>query len=175
MNITISARNTSVRESFKERVEKKLSKFDRFFDDAKAFVTVTNEGERETVEVTIKAEKLVFRAEKTTSDRIDSLESVCDLLFRQIVKNKSKLEHRLKSSAFNAEYDDAPYQPEDYQVVRTKRFPVKPMEVDEAILQMNMLGHDFFVYRNAANGEINVVYKRKGGAYGVIEAVEEEE
>ena len=82
--------------------------------------------------------------------------SVCDLLFRQIVKNKSKLEHRLKSSAFNAEYDDAPYQP-------------------EAILQMNMLGHDFFVYRNAANGEINVVYKRKGGAYGVIEAVEEEE
>ena len=67
------------------------------------------------------------------------------------------------------------HQPEDYQVVRTKRFPVKPMEVEEAILQMNMLGHDFFVYRNAANGEINVVYKRKGGAYGVIEAVEEEE
>ena len=175
MNITISARNTSVRESFKERVEKKLGKFDRFFDDAKAFVTVTNEGERETVEVTIKAEKLVFRAEKTTSDRIDSLESVCDLLFRQIVKNKSKLEKRLKATAFNAEYDDAPYQQEEYQVVRTKRFPVKPMDVEEAILQMNMLGHDFFVYRNVASNEINVVYKRKGGAYGVIEAVEEEE
>lgn len=78
MNITISARNTSVKDSFKDRVEKKLKKFDRFFDDAKAFVTVTNEGERETVEVTIKAERLVFRAEKTTSDRIDSLESATD-------------------------------------------------------------------------------------------------
>ncbi len=175
MNITISARNTVVKDSFKERVEKKLRKFDRFFDDAKAFVTVTNEGERETVEVTIKAEKLVFRAEKTTSDRIDSLESVCDLLFRQIVKNKNKLEHRLKASAFNAEYDDAPYQPEEYQVVRTKRFPVKPMDVEEAILQMNMLGHSFFVYRNGSTGEINVVYKRNNGAYGVIEAVEDEE
>ena len=117
----------------------------------------------------------MFRAEKTTSDRIDSLESVCDLLFRQIVKNKSKLESRLKSGAYNAEYDDAPYQPEEYQVVHTKRFPVKPMDVEEAILQMNMLGHDFFVYRNVASNEINVVYKRKGGAYGVIEATEAEE
>lgn len=174
MNITISARNTVVKDSFKERVDKKLSKFDRFFDEAEAFVTVTNEGERETVEVTIKSKKLVFRAEKTTSDRIDSLESVCDLLFRQIVKNKSKLEQRLKASAFNAEYDDAPYQPEEYQVVRTKRFPVKPMDVEEAILQMNMLGHDFFVYRNVATNEVNVVYKRNNGAYGVIEASEEE-
>ena len=174
MNITISARNTVVKDSFKERVDKKLGKFDRFFDEAEAFVTVTNEGERETVEVTIKSKKLVFRAEKTTSDRIDSLESVCDLLFRQIVKNKSKLEQRLKASAFNAEYDDAPYQPEEYQVVRTKRFPVKPMDVEEAILQMNMLGHDFFVYRNVATNEVNVVYKRNNGAYGVIEASEEE-
>ena len=91
------------------------------------------------------------------------------------VKNKSKLEHRLKSNAFNADYDDAPYQPEEYQVVRTKRFPVKPMDVEEAILQMNMLGHNFFVYRNVASNEINVVYKRNNGAYGVIEASEEEE
>ena len=169
MNITISARNTVVKDSFKERVEKKLRKFDRFFDDAKAFVTVTNEGERETVEVTIKAEKLVFRAEKTTSDRIDSLESVCDLLFRQIVKNKNKLEHRLKASAFNAEYDDAPYQPEEYQVVRTKRFPVKPMDVEEAILQMNMLSHDFFMFKNAETGDVNVVYKRADDNYAVLE------
>ena len=175
MNITISARNTSVKDSFKARVEKKLKKLDRFFDDAKAFVTVTNEGERETVEVTIKAEKLVFRAEKTTSDRIDSLESVVDSLFRQIVKNKSKLQDRLKASAFNPEYDDAPYQPEEYRVVRTKRFAVKPMDVEEAILQMNMLGHNFFVFRNGSSGEINVVYKRNNGAYGVIEASDEEE
>ncbi len=174
MNITISARNTTVRDSFKERVEKKMHKFDRFFDDAKAFVTVTNEGERETVEVTIKAEKLVFRAEKTTSDRVDSLECVMDSLFRQIVKNKSKLQDRLKASAFNPEYDDAPYQAEEYRVARVKRFPVKPMDVEEAILQMNMLGHSFFVFRNEESGEVNVVYKRKNGAYGVIEAQEDD-
>lgn len=175
MNITISARNTTVKDSFKARVEKKMKKFDRFFDDAKAFVTVTNEGERETVEVTIKADRMVFRAEKTTADRVDSLESVCDLLFRQIVKNKNKLQDRLKSSAFSPEYDDAPYQPEEYQVVRTKRFAIKPMDVEEAILQMNMLDHTFFVFRNGATDEINVVYRRANGSYGVIEVQDSEE
>ena len=169
MNVTISARNTSLKDSFKERVEKKLSKLDRFFDDAKAFVTLTHEADRETVEVTIKAENLVFRAEKTTGDRVDSLESCVDSLFRQIVKNKSKLERRLKSNAFNPDYDDAPYAPEDYKVVRTKRFAVKPMDVEEAILQMNMLEHSFFMFRNSRTNEINVVYKRNNGAYGLIE------
>lgn len=81
----------------------------------------------------------------------------------------------MKASAFNSSYDDAPYQPEEYKVVRTKRFAVKPMDVEEAILQMNMLGHNFFVFRNGSTGEINVVYKRNNGAYGVIEAQDDEE
>ena len=88
MNITITARKTTVKDSFKERVEKKLAKFDRFFDDATATVVVTNERDRETVEITIQSMGMFFRAEKTTSDRIDSLESVVDSLMKQIIRNK---------------------------------------------------------------------------------------
>lgn len=169
MNITIKSRKTTVKDSFKERVQKKLSKLDRFFDEtAEAVVTVTNEGERETVEITVRAAGMNFRAEKTTNDRMDSLEAVVDLLVRQIVKNKSKLEQRLRTDAFASEYNDPALEAEDYSVVKTKRFPVKPMSVEEAILQMNMLGHQFFLYRDAVDNEINLVYVRRDGKYGVI-------
>ena len=172
MNITITARKTSVKDSFKERVEKKLAKFDRFFDDdAKAVVTVTNENGRETVEITVQVQGMFFRAEKTTSDRFDSLEAVTDSLFRQIVRNKNKLEKRLKTDAFDPMFKDEAIAVEDeeYKVVRVKKFPIKPMAVDEAILQMNMVGHEFYMFRNSENGEINVVYRRHNGDYGLIE------
>lgn len=176
MNITITSRKTSIKDSFRERVEKKLSKLDRFFDDtADAVVTVTSEGDRETVEVTVRAGGMYYRSEKTTGDRMDSLEAVVDLLVKQIVKNKSKLEQRLRDSAFDKRYNDPVEITEDYQVVRTKRFPVKPMSVEEAILQMNMLGHSFFMFRDGHTGEICVVYKRKGDSYGLIEPVEDDE
>jgi putative sigma-54 modulation protein len=176
MNITITSRKTSVKDPFRERVEKKLSKLDRFFDDtAEAMVTVTNEGERETVEVTVRAGGMFYRSEKTTGDRVDSLEAVVDSLFKQIVKNKTKLEQRLRESAFDPQYDDSAAPAEDYDVVRTKRFPVKPMTVEEAILQMNMLGHSFFMFRDAQIGEICVVYKRKGDSYGLIEPTDEDD
>lgn len=176
MNITITSRKTSVKESFRERVNKKLTKLDRFFDDtADAVVTVTSEGDRETVEVTIHAGGMFYRAEKTTPDRMDSLEGVVDSLVKQIVKNKSKLEQRLRDSAFDKAYDDPVETSEDYEVVRTKRFPVKPMAVEEAILQMNMLGHNFFMFRDADLEEICVVYKRKNGSYGLIEPVADED
>ena len=170
MKITITARKTSVRDSFKERVEKKLSKFDRFFDDdAKAIVTVTNENGRQTVEITVQAQGMFFRAERTTNDRLDSLEAVADSLFRQIVKNKGKLEKRLKTDAFSPAFNYEPIPGEEYNVVRVKKFPIKPMDVDEAILQMNMIGHEFYMFRNSESGEISVVYKRKNGDYGLIE------
>lgn len=171
MTINIAARKTTVKDSFKERVEKKLAKLDRFFDDsAAASVVVTNERERETVEVTIHSQGMVFRAEDTTGDRLDSLESVTDALLRQITRNKSKLEKKVKSPGFEAAfvgYDEVPE--EDYRVVRSKRFALKPMNVDEAILQMNMVGHEFFMFRNDETSEINVVYRRKDGNYGVLE------
>ena len=174
MNITITARKTSVRDSFKERIEKKLSKLDRFFDEsASAIVTVTNEGDRETVEVTIQARGMFYRAEKTTSDRFDSLEAVVDSLFRQIVKNKDKLGKRLRETAFDPDFVEAGEDQErptgEYEVERVKRFTLRPMDVEEAILQMNLVGHEFFVFLNADSNEVNVVYKRHNGTYGVLE------
>ncbi|MEM1485955.1 ribosome-associated translation inhibitor RaiA [Oscillospiraceae bacterium PP1C4] len=174
MNITITARKTSARDSFKEKINRKLAKLDRFFDDdAKATVTVTNEGDRETVEVTIQSRGMFYRAEKTTSDRFDSLEVVVDSLFRQIVKNKNKLAKRLRETAFDAVNIEAGEELEseigEYKIERIKRFAMRPMEVKEAILQMNLLGHEFFMFLNAQTNTANVVYKRHNGTYGVLE------
>ena len=174
MNITITARKTSVRDSFRERIERKLAKLDRFFDEnANAIVTVTNEGDRETVEVTIQARGMFYRAEKTTSDRFDSLEAVVDSLFRQIVKNKDRLGKRLRENAFDPQYLETGEENESpegtYHVERVKRFALRPMSVEEAILQMNLVGHEFFVFLNAESNETNVVYKRHNGTYGVLE------
>lgn len=174
MRVNITARNTGIKDSFRARAEKKLAKFDKFFGgNAQAQVTVIHSGDHETVEVTIKSEGLFFRAERTADEREDALEAVIDSLFRQIVKNKSKLEKRMKSASFTPEFVEEMDEPEEYRVVKTKRFPVKPMEVDEAILQMNMLDHTFFVFRSAESGQINVVYKRHDGNYALIEPEED--
>ena len=141
MNISIISKNTSVRDPFRERCEKKLAKLDRFFgDDAKATVTVTNQNGRETVEATITAGGMFFRAEKTTSDRLDSLEAVVDALTKQITRNKKKLEHKFHPAKFAELAVDFYEEPdEQYGVVKTKQFKVVPMDIQEAILQMNML------------------------------------
>ncbi len=176
MNINIVSRKTTVKDSFRDRVEKKLSKFDKFFDDdANAVVTVTNERERETVEITVRSRGMYFRSEQTTSDRFDSLEAAVDSLTRQIVKNKSKLQRYKSAPVDFPSFDVEDFSEEAYDIVKVKRFPIKPMSVEEAILQMNMLGHSFFMFRNADTDEINVVYKRKNGDYAVIEAGNDDE
>jgi len=171
MTINITARSTTVRDPFRQSLDKKLSKLDRFFEDeATANVTVSNQNGRETVEVTIKAGGMVFRSEKTTGDRLDSLDVVVDALFRQIVKNKTKLEKRLRKTAFDPSYQDDFIGAEpSYEIAKTKKFPVRPMDVEEAILQMNLIGHSFYMFRNSDIDEICVVYKRKNGDYGVLE------
>ena len=171
MNIKLASRNTTVRDSFKNSLDKKLSKLNRFFDDSVVTnVTVTHEGGRETVEITIKEGGMFFRAEKTTNDRLDSLDAVVDSLFRQIVKNKNKLEKRMRGTAFEPGYDDDFIgAPDTYEIVKSKRFQVKPMDVEEAILQMNLIGHSFYMFRNMDGGEVCVVYKRKDGNYGLLE------
>ncbi len=175
MTTKTTARNTTIRDSFKHSLNKKLSKLDRFFDDnATANVTVTNENNRETVEVTIKANGMMFRAEKTTTDRLDSLDAVVDALFRQIVKNKSKLEKRFKKAAFEAVHEQEFVGAEDsYKIVRSKKFHVKPMDVEEAILQMNLIGHNFYMFKSDETGDTCVVYKRKDGDYGLLEPTDE--
>ncbi len=173
MNVTIKSRKTSIWETFRERVEKKLSKLDRFFDgDGSATVVVTRERDRDTVEVTIQAAGMIFRAEKTSDDRLEALDDVIDALTRQIIKNKTKLEKRLKGGAFDLPSQDWEQDQEEIRIVRSKKFVVKPMSPEEAVLQMDLVGHTFFVFRNADSGEINVVYKRHNGDYGLIEPLE---
>lgn len=172
MNIIISSRKTTIREDFRSRVERKLAKLEKFFgEDSIVNLTVTNEGERETVEITITSNGLYFRAEETTDERIKSFDLAFDSILRQIQKNKDKLLKRMKANSFDyfEPFSGNDVQEDEYKVVRSKTFPVKPMDLEEAILQMNMLGHNFFMFRNGATEEINVVYKRKDGNYGLIE------
>ena len=176
MKITYTARKVNLRDNFKERVEKKLSKFKKIFsEDAVANVVVTLEKNRQTVEITIRDNRMVYRAESTQPEMNDALDRVIDILMRQIRKNKTRLEKRIKSGggldALTAELPEQEAQePEDeYKVVRKKHILVKPISVDEAILEMNMVSHDFFMFINAETDEVNVVYKREDGNYGVLE------
>ena len=175
MKITYTARKVNLRDNFKDRVEKKLKKFDKIFsDDAQAFVVVTLDKSSQTVEITIKDNQMVYRAEKTMPEMNDALDKCIDVLGRQLRKNKAKLEKRLRSGSL--EELVAPVEEEvaeeDYTVVRTKQIPVKPITVEEAILQMNMIGHSFYVFRNSENGAVNVVYHRADGGYGLIDPEE---
>lgn len=173
MTITYTARKVTLRDNFKERVEKKLAKFQKIFSDkAEAHVVVTVEKNRQTVEITIRDNKMIYRAESTMSEMNDALDRVVDILMRQIRKNKTRLEKRVKAGSIDALTADMPAQEEpeeQYQVVRKKQVMLKPINVEEAILEMNMINHDFFMFINAETDEMNVVYRRANGNYGVLE------
>ena len=175
MKLTITGRKINLRDSFKERVDKKFRKFDKFFDEsADTTVTVTMERNRYTIEVTIRSDGYIYRAEKTGLDLDEALDLVVDSLSAQIRRNKKKLAKRVKGpnpmEAFEPLGGDPEEEIEDeeFQIVRTKTFPVFAMDVDEAVLQMNMLGHQFFMFRNSESGQINVVYLRRDGDYGLL-------
>ena len=177
MKITYTARKVNLRDNFKDRVEKKLKKFDKIFsDDAQAFVVVTLDKSSQTVEITIKDNQMVYRAEKTMPEMNDALDKCIDVLGRQLRKNKAKLEKRLRSGSL--EELVAPVEEEiaeeDYTVVRTKQIPIKPITGEEAILQMNMVGHKFYMFTDAESGEVNVVYLRDDGKYGLLQPTAEE-
>ncbi len=176
MKYNIIGRKVNLKDNFKERVYKKLGKFEKIYSEsAEATVTVTLEKNRQTVEVTIRDDGMTYRAESTALEMNDALDAVVDILGGQIRKNKTKLSKKMKSESFNqyfseeSEEDDEALFDEDYAVVRTKSFSVKPLSVEEAILQMNLIGHEFFMFRNSTTNEINVVYKRKGNTYGLLE------
>lgn len=176
MKITTIGRKVNLRDSFKARIEKKLSKYNKYFgDDADAAVTVTHEKNSYKVEVTIKSRNFIYRVENTSLDIDEALDIAVAKLSGQIRKNKTKLEKRIKEAqnvSFEPVYESAPeedIEEEEYKVVKTKKVPVKPMDVDEAILQMNLLGHQFFMFINNETDEVNVVYARKDGDYGLLE------
>ncbi|MCI9415305.1 MAG: ribosome-associated translation inhibitor RaiA [Clostridiales bacterium] len=169
MKVNITGRKISLRPSFTEKTEKKLAKLDKFFEDAaQADVTVVPEGNMRKMEITIRQGGMVFRAEETAQELEEALDKLVDKLVRQIRKNKTRLEKRLREGAFMEE-PPAEAEEGDYRVVRSKTFPVKPLDVEEAILQMNLTGHQFFMFRNMDSGEINVVYRRHNGDYGLLE------
>lgn len=173
MNIKIVGRKVNLRDNFKQLVEKKLAKFDRVFDeDAEAVVTVTLEKNRQTVEITIRQRGMIYRAEATSVEMNEALDIVVGKLSNQIHRNKKKLENAKKVGSFelSVEDEETSEEPEEeFSVVRTKKFFVKTMSVEEAILQMNLLEHEFFMFRDENAGEICVVYKRKNGDYGLLE------
>ena len=172
MKITYTARKVNLRDNFKERVEKKLKKFEKIFsDDATVNVVVTLNKNNQTVELTIKDNSMVYRAEKTQLEMNDALDKCIDVLGRQLRKNKSKLEKKLRAGSIDDlfEADVVKDDEEEFKLLRTKQIPIKPVSVDEAILQMNMVGHKFYMFTNAQSGQINVVYLRDDGAYGLLE------
>lgn len=170
MKITVIGRKCTPRDSFKERAEKRLKKVEKFFgSDVEAKVTATVEKNEQIVEVTIFYDGMIFRSQERAQNMNDALDRCADSIVRQIRKNKTRVEKKLRSGAFDA-YDaiDA-FEPEDsYDVVRSKEIVLKPQSVDEAILQMNLLDHQFYVFLNSANDKICVVYARKDGGYGLI-------
>lgn len=159
--------------------EKKVGKLDRFFkEDATAAITFSVEKERNNkVEITIRSSGTIFRVSESTSDMRASIDAAVSTLERQIRKNKTRLEKRLRQGAFERVVDAevssfAPDEPEEgeYHLVRSKKFPIKPMTRDEAILQMNLLEHSFFAFKDEeADGAFAVVYRRNDGGYGLIE------
>ncbi|MBC5582029.1 ribosome-associated translation inhibitor RaiA [Anaerofilum sp. BX8] len=168
MKISTTGRKVSLKPAFIERADKRLSKLDKFFsDEAAAQVTVTVEKDWQTVEITVRDKGFVARAEKSADNMEDALDAAVEILTKQIVKNRKRLETKLYKAAFD-DYAGIEQEEESFAVVREKHFYVKPASVDEAILQMNLIGHSFFLFRNVDSDEINVVYRRKNGTYGLL-------
>ena len=175
MTITVIGRKCTPRESFKERAEKRLRKVEKFFpDEVEAKVTAIVEKSEQIVEVTIFHDGMIFRSQERAINMNDALDRCVDSLVRQIRKNKTRVEKKLRSGAFEA-FDaiDAMESEDSYDVVRSKEIVLKPQSVEEAILQMNLLEHEFFVFLNMDdNDSFSVVYKRNQGGYGLISAAD---
>lgn len=173
MKITVKGKNISVTDALKNTVDKKLSRLDKYFNpNVEAHVTLSVQKNSQIVEVTIPFEGVILRGEERNNDMYASIDLVVDKLEGQIRKQKTKLLKRQRSSEslrFQFIPDQREDEKEDNKIVKTKRFAVKPMSAEEAVLQMELLGHNFFVYQAAESGEVNVVYKRKDGDYGLIE------
>lgn len=168
MKVTITAKKLNISQAFTEYAEQKLgAKLDRFFpEEAEAKVTLAERREMILLELTVSYNGIIYRAEETARDKNDALDVTIDRIIRQIRKHKTKVEKNLRENAFAGL---APEPEEtDYEVIRYKNFKMKPMTVEEAILQMNLLGHTFFMFKNAESGTVNVVYKRDEGNYAVL-------
>ena len=173
MKFTITEKKIQVPADIKEYAERKIGKISRFFrGNVEAFVTFSAERGRYIAEVTIENNGTFYRVSEITSDMRASIDSACAAIERQIRKHKTRLEKRLREGVLEAEppLDDFHDEDEsDFEIVRIKRFPIKPMTVEEAILQMNLLEHEFYAFKNQSeDNAFSVVYRRKKKGYGLI-------
>ena len=171
MKTTITAKKMQIPQNFTEYAEKKIdTKLSKFFgDEADAKIVISEVKNRIVIELTVRYNSIIFRAERSAEDKNVALDDAVDKIIRQIRKNKTKIEKRLKDTAFKEAFAEPVPEIMDYEVIRHKKFKMRPMDIDEAILQMNMLGHSFFMFTNGNTGETNVVYKRAEGNYAVLE------
>jgi len=179
MKMTIVGRKCAAGSAFQARAEKKLAKVQRLLgpgaQDADAKITATAQKTGIVVEVTVQYQGMVLRAEEGAQQINDALDRCVDVLVRQIRKNKTRVERRIYSATLS-DFVDADYEPGDseveeeteFAVARVKRVPCKPIDAEEAILQMNLVGHQFFLFLDAETNEYNLVYRRRGGGYGLL-------
>lgn len=179
MKYIISGKNMTVKEGLKDRIEEKLGKLDKFFsEEVTAQVTLSTEKRDSVIEVTIPIRGTVMRAEERGETMYIALDNAVDKLEKQLVKHRKKIisNHRqnkeIKIEFFEQLHDT---NEEEAKIERVKKISVKPMDAEEACLQMDLLGHDFFVFRDRYSNDVNVVYKRKNGSYGLIQTDGEEE
>lgn len=172
MNFIISGRNIDITPGLRQAVEQKLGKLEKYFTpETDIIVTLSVEKERQKIEVTIPVKGNIIRSEQESSDMYVSIDLVEEIIERQMKKYKNKLIDKKQSAqAFSALFlnEEVPAD-EEIQIVKAKRFAMKPMDPEEACVQMELLGHNFYVFLNAETEQVNVVYKRKGNTYGLIE------
>ena len=171
MKIIMTGRKIDITDGIREKINKKIGKLDKFFDeDTKADVTLKVEKGRHILELTIFSKGMLYRAEYCDTDMYTAIDNIVDIIEGQIRRNKTRLAKMVKHQAFDPTNFETPDPTEEeFKVVKRKHFSIKPMSVEEAILQMNLLGHEFFVFSNADDDTTAVVYKRKDGNYGLIE------
>lgn len=174
MNFIISGKNIDVTPGLKSCIEQKLGKLERYFTpETEIIVTLSVEKERQKIEVTIPVKGHIIRSEQSSNDMYVSIDLVEEVIERQLRKYKNKLVARnQEGSNFKQEFfesEDTSSEDDEIKIIRTKRFGIKPMFPDDACIQMDLLGHDFYVFFNAETEEVNVVYKRKNGTFGLIE------
>ena len=178
MKIIIIGRKLEVTDKHKDYIEKKLEKLQKYFrDEAEARVVIGPIKEKEYAEVNVYAAGMIYRAEVVDIDVLSATDKIIDIIERQIRRNKTRLEKKIRREAFTdnilisgADFTDGEDN-SDFKIVKHKKFQLKPMSAEEAVLQMNLLGHNFFVYKNKDTDEMNVVYKRNDGNYALIESV----
>jgi len=169
VKVQVRGKNIQVTPALRDYVEKRLGKLEKFLDNmGEAQATLVVEGDAQKIEVTIPVNGMLLRGEEATGNMYSSIDLVVEKIERQIDRYKGKINRRNgRTPADNGSGEK--FEDETPKVIKTKRFAIKPMALDEAIMQMNLLGHDFFVFSNAETEQTNVIYKRKDGNYGLIE------